>query len=62
MADFKNQTGDSALASIGSMASDWISAGLTPIPGLTIINSDYVLGVARGEHDFLRTLAPAAGS
>jgi eukaryotic-like serine/threonine-protein kinase len=47
VADFRNQTGDTALASIGPLASDMISAGLTSIPGLTVINSDLAFGAQR---------------
>jgi serine/threonine-protein kinase len=51
VADMQNQTGDSTLAALGAMASDWISAGLTTIPGLTVINSDYVFGTPRRNLD-----------
>jgi serine/threonine-protein kinase len=51
VADFQNETGDSSLAVIGPKASDWISAGLTGIPRLTVINSEYVLGAPRRNLD-----------
>jgi serine/threonine-protein kinase len=51
VADMQNETGDSSLASIGPKASDWISAGLAGIPGLTVINSEYVLGAPRRNLD-----------
>ena len=51
VADMQNQTGDTALTAIGAMASDWISAGLTTIPRLTVINSDFVFGAPRRSLD-----------
>jgi hypothetical protein len=51
VADMQNETDDTALAAIGAMASDWISAGLTTIPGLTVINSDFVFGAPRRNLD-----------
>ncbi|HWA57482.1 MAG TPA: serine/threonine-protein kinase, partial [Gemmatimonadales bacterium] len=58
VADFRNQTGDTTLAAIGPLASDMISAGLTGIRGLTVINSDLVFGAPRREAD--RRVALAA--
>jgi serine/threonine protein kinase len=51
VADMRNETGDSSVAPIGALASDVISAGLTGIPGLTVINSDLVFGAARRNTD-----------
>jgi len=51
VADMQNQTGDTTLSVIGAIASDWISAGLTTIPGLTVINSDFVFGAPRRDLD-----------
>jgi eukaryotic-like serine/threonine-protein kinase len=59
VADLQNETGDTALAAIGAMASDWISAGLTAIPGLTVINSDFVFGAPRRNLD--RRIAGTTG-
>ncbi|MEO8448848.1 MAG: serine/threonine-protein kinase [Gemmatimonadota bacterium] len=47
VADLDNQTGDSTLASLGPMASDWITAGLSEIGGLDVLNTDFVLGAER---------------
>jgi serine/threonine-protein kinase len=51
VADMQNVTDDTGLAVIGAMASDWISAGLTTIPGLKVINSDFVFGAPRSNSD-----------
>lgn len=59
VADLQNETDDTALAAIGAMASDWISAGLTAIPGLTVINSDFVFGAPRRNLD--RRIAGTTG-
>jgi hypothetical protein len=61
VADLRNETGDTSLAAIGPMASDWISAGLTGIPGLTVINSDYVFGEERGKLDRRVSGGPDSG-
>jgi serine/threonine protein kinase len=37
VAAFENQTGDSSLDSLGRMASDWISQGLSQISGLKVV-------------------------
>jgi len=47
VADLRNETGDTAAGAIGALAGDLISAGLATIPGLTVINSDLVLGASR---------------
>ena len=47
VADFRNEAGDTAATAIGALASDLISARLATIPGLTVINSDLVLGASR---------------
>jgi hypothetical protein len=47
VADMRNETGDTTEASIGPLASDLISAGLTTVPGLRVINSDLVFGLHR---------------
>jgi serine/threonine-protein kinase len=59
VADMRNETGDTARTSIGALASDLVSAGLSRVPGLKVINSDLVFGVARRETD--RRLAGAPG-
>lgn len=47
VADLGNETGDSTLAPIGPMAGDFITAGLSAIPGLDVVNAEYVLGARR---------------
>lgn len=47
VADFRNETGDAALASVGPLASDLIAAGMSHIPGLTVFNADLAFGAAR---------------
>jgi hypothetical protein len=61
VADLQNETDDTALAAIGAMASDWISAGLTAIPGLTVINSSLVFGAPRQDLDRRITSATGPG-
>ncbi|MFN8650361.1 MAG: serine/threonine-protein kinase [Gemmatimonadales bacterium] len=51
VADFRNETGDASLASVGPLASDLIAAGLTHIPGLTVFNADLAFGAARRRAD-----------
>lgn len=61
VADLRNETGDSSMASIGALGSDLISAGLSRIPGLTVINSDLVLGAPRRAQDRRLAGTPAQG-
>lgn len=60
VADFRNETGDTMLAATGDMVGDWISAGLTAVPGITVINAEYVLGAQRRTLD--RRIASAPGA
>lgn len=61
VADMRNETGDTAAAAIGAMASDLISAGLTRIPGVTVINSDLAFGAPRRPADRRIASGPGGG-
>jgi serine/threonine-protein kinase len=61
VAVFENQTGDSSLDSLGRMASDWISQGLSQIGGLKVVPTMSVAqpsGMARPKEETRPPLSP----